>query len=193
MHKLTANNLLSLENYDKQREAIKSNLIKHKKNRAVSIGNHIVLLFEDFETIKYQVQEMLRIEKIFNKEEIQDEINAYQPLIPDGNNLKATMLIMYADVTQRKIMLNKLNGIENHIWLTVNNLQKFYAIPDEDLERSNDEKTSAVHFLRFQLDSECIQNFKNSYEIFLGCDHKEYSDSIQIDKPVAQALRKDFV
>ncbi len=193
MHKLTANNLLSLEDYDKQREAIKSNLIKHKKNRAVSIGNHIVLLFEDFETIKYQVQEMLRIEKIFNKEEIQDEINAYQPLIPDGNNLKATMLIMYADVTQRKIMLNKLNGIENHIWLTVNNLQKFYAIPDEDLERSNDEKTSAVHFLRFQLDSECIQNFKNSYEIFLGCDHKEYSDSIQIDKPVAQALRKDFV
>ena len=193
MHKLTANNLLSLEDYDKQREAIKSNLIKHKKNRAVSIGNHIVLLFEDFETIKYQVQEMLRIEKIFNKEEIQDEINAYQPLIPDGNNLKATMLIMYADVTQRKIMLNKLNGIENHIWLTVNNLQKFYAIPDEDLERSNDEKTSAVHFLRFQLDSECIQNFKNSYEIFVGCDHKEYSDSIQIDKPVAQALRKDFV
>ena len=193
MHKLTANNLLSLEDYDKQREAIKSNLIKHKKNRAVSIGNHIVLLFEDFETIKYQVQEMLRIEKIFNKEEIQDEINAYQPLIPDGNNLKATMLIMYADVTQRKIMLNKLNGIENHIWLTVNNLQKFYAIPDEDLERSNDEKTSAVHFLRFQLDSECIQNFKNSYEIFLGCDHKEYSDSIQIDKPVTQALRKDFV
>ena len=193
MHKLTANNLLSLEDYDKQREAIKSNLIKHKKNRAVSIGNHIVLLFEDFETIKYQVQEMLRIEKIFNKEEIQDEINAYQPLIPDGNNLKATMLIMYADVTQRKIMLNKLNGIENHIWLTVNNLQKFYAIPDEDLERSNDEKTSAVHFLRFQLDNECIQNFKNSYEIFVGCDHKEYSDSIQIDKPVAQALRKDFV
>ena len=193
MHKLTANNLLSLEDYDKQREAIKSNLIKHKKNRAVSIGNHIVLLFEDFETIKYQVQEMLRIEKIFNKEEIQDEINAYQPLIPDGNNLKATMLIMYADVTQRKIMLNKLNGIENHIWLTVNNLQKFYAIPDEDLERSNDEKTSAVHFLRFQLNSECIQNFKSSYKVFLGCDHKSYDDSTQIDKLVIQSLRKDFL
>ena len=131
MHKLTAHDLLSLENYDKEREAIKSNLIKHKKNRAVSIGEHIVLLFEDFETIKYQVQEMLRIEKIFNKTEIQDEINAYQPLIPDGNNLKATMLIMYSDVNDRRIMLNKLNGIENNIWLIVNNSEKFYAIPDE--------------------------------------------------------------
>tara|TARA_B100001996_G_scaffold344846_1_gene300865 strand:- start:417 stop:998 length:582 start_codon:yes stop_codon:yes gene_type:complete len=193
MHKLTAHDLLSLENYDKEREAIKSNLIKHKKNRAVSIGEHIVLLFEDFETIKYQVQEMLRIEKIFNKTEIQDEINAYQPLIPDGNNLKATMLIMYSDVNDRRIMLNKLNGIENNIWLIVNNSEKFYAIPDEDLERSNDEKTSAVHFLRFQLNSECIQNFKSSYEIFLGCDHKSYDDSTQIDKLVIQSLRKDFL
>ena len=193
MRKLTTNDLLSLEDYDKQRETIKSNLINHKKNRAVSIGEHIVLLFEDFETIKYQVQEMLRIEKIFNEEEIQAEINAYQPLIPEGNNLKATMLIMYSDVNHRKIMLNKLNGIENNIWLTVNNSQKFYAIPDEDLERSNDEKTSAVHFLRFQLDEECIQDFQNSYEIFLGCDHKDYNDSIQIDKLIIQSLRKDFL
>jgi hypothetical protein len=193
MRKLTTNDLLSLEDYDKQRETIKSNLINHKKNRAVSIGEHIVLLFEDFETIKYQVQEMLRIEKILNEEEIQDEINAYQPLIPEGNNLKATMLIMYSDVNHRKIMLNKLNGIENNIWLTVNNSQKFYAIPDEDLERSNDEKTSAVHFLRFQLDEECIQDFQNSYEIFLGCDHKDYNDSIQIDKLIIQSLRKDFL
>ena len=193
MRKLTTNDLLSLEDYDKQRETIKSNLINHKKNRAVSIGEHIVLLFEDFETIKYQVQEMLRIEKIFNEEEIQAEINAYQPLIPEGNNLKATMLIMYSDVNHRKIMLNKLNGIENNIWLTVNNSQKFYAIPDEDLERSNDEKTSAVHFLRFQLDEECIQDFHNSYEIFLGCNHKDYNDSIQIDKLIIQSLRKDFL
>ena len=131
MRKLTTNDLLSLEDYDKQRETIKSNLINHKKNRAVSIGEHIVLLFEDFETIKYQVQEMLRIEKIFNEEEIQAEINAYQPLIPEGNNLKATMLIMYSDVNHRKIMLNKLNGIENNIWLTVDNSQKLYAIPSK--------------------------------------------------------------
>ncbi|MBJ40787.1 MAG: hypothetical protein CMD84_00710 [Gammaproteobacteria bacterium] len=193
MRKLTTNDLLSLEDYDKQRETIKSNLINHKKNRAVSIGEHIVLLFEDFETIKYQVQEMLRIEKIFNEEEIQAEINAYQPLIPEGNNLKATMLIMYSDVNHRKIMLNKLNGIENNIWLTVNNSQKCYAIPDEDLERSNDEKTSAVHFLRFQLDEECVQDFQNSYEIFLGCDHKDYNDSIQIHKLIIKSLRKDFL
>ena len=111
MRNLTTNDLLSLEDYDKQRETIKSTLINHKKNRAVSIGEHIVLLFEDFETIKYQVQEMLRIEKIFNEEEIQAEINAYQPLIPEGNNLKATMLIMYSDVNHRKIMLNKLTKI----------------------------------------------------------------------------------
>ncbi len=193
MRKLTANDLLSLENYDKQRETIKSNLINHKKNRAVSIGEHIVLLFEDFETIKYQVQEMLRIEKIFNEEEIQDEINAYQPLIPEGNNLKATMLIMYSDVNHRKTMLSKLKGIENNIWLTVDNSQKLYAIPDEDLERSNDKKTSAVHFLRFQLGEECIRGFQNSYEIFLGCDHKDYNDSIKIDKLITQSLRKDFL
>jgi len=193
MRKLTTNDLLSLEDYDKQRETIKSNLINHKKNRAVSIGEHIVLLFEDFETIKYQVQEMLRIEKIFNEEEIQDEINAYQPLIPEGNNLKATMLIMYSDVNHRKTMLSKLKGIENNIWLTVDNSQKLYAIPDEDLERSNDKKTSAVHFLRFQLDEECIQGFQNSCEIFLGCDHKDYNKSIQIDKLIIQSLRKDFL
>jgi hypothetical protein len=193
MRKLTTNDLLSLEEYDKQRETIKSNLINHKKNREVSIGENIVILFEDFETIKYQVQEMLRIEKIFNEEEIQAEINAYQPLIPEGNNLKATMLIMYSDVNHRKIMLNKLNGIENNIWLTVNNSQKYYAIPDEDLERSNDKKTSAVHFLRFQLNEECIQDFQNSYEIFLGCDHKDYNDSIQIHKLIIQSLRKDFL
>ena len=193
MQKLTINDLLSLEDYDKQREAIKSNLIKHKKNRAVAIGDHIVLLFEDFKTIQYQVQEMLRIEKIFNKEEILDEINAYQPLIPDGDNLKATMLIMYSDVNHRKIMLNKLNGIENNIWIMINNSQKFYAIPDEDLERSNNEKTSAVHFLRFQLNNECIKDFQNSYEILLGCDHKDYNDSITIDKSTVQSLRKDFL
>ena len=151
MKKLIISDLLSLEEYDKSREEIKQNLLLHKKNRSVKIGDNVLLLFEDYETIKYQVQEMLRIEKIFKEIDIQDEIDAYQSLIPDGNNLKATMLIMYTDVNERKIMLNKLCDLENRVWISINNSKKIFAVSDEDLERSREEKTSAVHFLRFQL------------------------------------------
>ena len=147
--RLKISDLLSLEDYDKQRDVIKSKLIKHKKNRTVSIGDNIVLIFEDFLTIQYQVQEMLRIEKIFNNIEIQEEIDAYNPLIPDGNNFKATMLIMFPDVEERRVMLYKLHDIENKIWISFGG-DKIYAHADEDLERSTDDKTSAVHFLRFQ-------------------------------------------
>ena len=153
--KLKIEDLLSLEDYDDQREVIKKDLINHKKNRTVSIGEHVILLFEDYSTIKYQVQEMLRIEKIFNKKEMQEEIDAYNPLIPDGDNLKATMLIMYPDVDERKVMLSKLHDIENHIWISCGS-NKIIAFADEDLERSTDSKTSAVHFLRFQLDQDDI-------------------------------------
>ena len=127
--KLKIENLLSLEDYDNQREDIKKDLIEHKKNRTVSIGEHIILLFENYSTIKYQVQEMLRIEKIFNKKEIQEEIDAYNPLIPDGNNLKATMLIMYPDIDERKVMLSKLHDIENHIWISCGS-KKIVAFAD---------------------------------------------------------------
>ena len=167
MKRLNITDLLTLEEYDAQRPIIKDKLLGHKKNRTVNIGNHITLIFEDYETIKYQVQEMLRIEKIFNKDEIQSEIDAYSPLIPDGHNLKATMLIMYPNVSERKAMLKKLYNIENKIWIRVNDGKKYFAISDEDLERSTDDKTSAVHFLRFELDEDVTKEFKLSNQIYV--------------------------
>ena len=192
MKKLTNKDLLSLEEYDSNREIIKTEVIESKKHRSLNIGNNIVLLFESFETIKYQVQEMLRIEKIFKKEEIEEEIGAYQALIPDGNNFKATMLIMYPDVEERRKMLEKLNGIENKMWLSINQSSKIYAMADEDLDRANDEKTSAVHFLRFQLNSEEVDLFKNSENIQFGVDHDEYSTSIKVTSDTYQSLLKDL-
>jgi hypothetical protein len=189
--KLKIEDLLSLEDYDIKREEIKKNLVSHKKNRTVSIGEHIVLIFEDFLTIKYQVQEMLRIEKIFNKKEIQEEIDAYNPLIPDGNNLKATMLIMYPDVEERKIMLSKLHDIENHIWIASGS-KKSTALADEDLERSTDNKTSAVHFLRFQLDEDSIAAFLSNDKIIMGVDHAEYDKEIELDSLIKSSLTKDL-
>ena len=192
MKKLTNKDLLSLEEYDSNRETIKTEVIESKKHRSISIGDNIILLFESLETIKYQVQEMLRIEKIFKKEEIEEEIGAYQALIPDGNNFKATMLIMYPDVEERRKMLEKLNGIENKMWLSINQSSKIYAMADEDLDRANDEKTSAVHFLRFQLNSEEVDLFKNSDNIQFGVDHDEYSTSIKVTSDTYQSLLKDL-
>jgi hypothetical protein len=189
--KLKIENLLSLEDYDNQREDIKKDLIEHKKNRTVSIGEHIILLFENYSTIKYQVQEMLRIEKIFNKKEIQEEIDAYNPLIPDGNNLKATMLIMYPDIDERKVMLSKLHDIENHIWISCGS-KKIVAFADEDLERSTDNKTSAVHFLRFQLDQDDIIAFLSKQKIILGVDHVEYTKEIEIEPETQASLARDL-
>jgi hypothetical protein len=189
--KLKIEDLLSLEDYDNQREVIKKELINHKKNRTVSIGEHVILLFEDYLTIKYQVQEMLRIEKIFSKKEIQEEINAYNPLIPDGDNLKATMLIMYPDVDERKVMLSKLHDIENNIWLSCSS-KKITAYADEDLERSTDNKTSAVHFLRFQLDSDDITGFLSNEKISLGVDHSEYNEEIILETNTRASLIKDL-
>ena len=192
MKKLTNADLLSLEEYDSNRESIKKDVTEAKKNRSINIGNNIVILFESFETIKYQVQEMLRIEKIFKREEIEEEIGAYQALIPDGNNFKATMLIMYPDVEERRKMLEKLNGIENKMWLSINQSSKIYAKADEDLDRANNEKTSAVHFLRYQLNSEEVDSFKNSDNVQFGVDHDEYSTSIKIAKDTYQSLLRDL-
>ena len=192
MNKLKTTDLLSLEEYDKQREDIKMALLSHKKNRSVMIGDNVVLLFEDYLTIKYQVQEMLRIEKIFNQKEIQEEIDAYTSLIPDGDNLKATMLIMYPDVDERKIMLNKLHNLENLIWLSIDGSKKIIAVSDEDLERTRDEKTSAVHFLRFQLTKNDIKLFKSSENIEFGVNHDNYNQSVKISKDTILALSNDF-
>lgn len=189
--KLDISNLLSLEEYDSARENLKKDVINHKKNRTVSIGDNIVLIFEDFKTIKYQVQEMLRIEKIFKKDEIQEEIDAYNPLIPDGTNLKATMLIMYPDVEVRRQMLLKLHDIENNIWISVGQ-KKVIAFADEDLDRSTDEKTSAVHFLRFQFTHDEVTEFLSSDKIVVGVNHKEYDKEVILDKSVKESLEKDF-
>ena len=192
MDKLKTTDLLSLEEYDKQREDIKKDLLSHKKNRSVLIGDNVVLLFEDYLTIKYQVQEMLRIEKIFNQKEIQEEIDAYSSLIPDGDNLKATMLIMYPDVDERKIMLNKLHNLENLIWLSIDGSKKIIAVSDEDLERTRDEKTSAVHFLRFQLTNDDVKLFKSSKNIEFGVNHDNYNQSVTISKDTILSLSNDL-
>tara|TARA_Y100000741_G_scaffold350529_1_gene320731 strand:+ start:165 stop:746 length:582 start_codon:yes stop_codon:yes gene_type:complete len=192
MKKLTTEDMLSLEEYDKSREEIKSNLLSHKKNRSIKIGDNVLLLFEDYQTIKYQVQEMLRIEKIFKQKDIQEEISAYEALIPDGNNLKATMLIMFTDVNERKVMLNRLHDLENNVWLSVDNSKRIFAISDEDLERSREEKTSAVHFLRFQLDQDSIDLFRKSNNIVFGVDHKEYNLQVKLDQKTIESLSNDF-
>tara|TARA_B100001996_G_scaffold354541_1_gene316559 strand:+ start:686 stop:1267 length:582 start_codon:yes stop_codon:yes gene_type:complete len=192
MKKLLATDLLSLEEYDKSRQQIKSDLMLHKKNRSIKIGDNVLILFEDYETIKYQVQEMLRIEKIFKAQDIQEEISVYESLIPDGDNLKATMLIMYTDVNERKVMLNRLFDLENSIWLSIDNSKRIFAISDEDLERSRDEKTSAVHFLRFQLDAKDIEQFKKSNNIVFGIDHKEYNFETKVDDKTMKSLSNDF-
>ena len=189
--KLEPKDLLSLEEYDSKRDSIKKELISHKKNRTISIGDNIVLIFEDYMTIKYQVQEMLRIEKIFNKKEIQEEINAYNPLIPDGTNLKATMLIMFPDVEVRREMLFKLHDIENKIWLSCGD-KRIIAYADEDLDRSTDEKTSAVHFLRFQLEQDDITDFISSSEVRMGVDHPEYNKEILLDEIAKKSLQGDL-
>ena len=189
--KLEPKDLLSLEEYDSKRDSIKKELISHKKNRTINIGDNIVLIFEDYMTIKYQVQEMLRIEKIFNKKEIQEEIDAYNPLIPDGTNLKATMLIMFPDVEVRREMLFKLHDIENKIWLSAGD-KKIIAYADEDLDRSTDEKTSAVHFLRFQLEQDDIADFISSSEVRIGVDHPEYNKEIVLDEIAKKSLQGDL-
>ena len=192
MENLTHDNLLSLEDYEKQREQIKADVIAHKKHRSVMVGDHILLLFEDVKTIHYQVQEMLRIEKITNQNDIQDEISAYIPLIPDGNNLKATMLIMYPDVVQRKQMLTKLNGVEKEVWICADNHKRVFAIPDEDLDRANDKKTSAVHFLRFQFDDAYIELIKAANEISFGACHPDYEFITQLSDDVKRSLINDL-
>ena len=192
MKQLQYRDILSLDDYETRRDSIKYKIIEHKKHRSVMIGDHILLLFEDYYTISYQVQEMLRIEKIEKKLDILEELKAYTPLIPDGDNLKATMLIMYPDVSQRRIMLEKLNGIENEIWISTDGGKRLFANSDEDLERANDKKTSAVHFLRFQLNPECVYAIKNDGKLRIGSNHLSYDMSVIIDNRTLKSLREDL-
>ncbi len=187
---LKRSDLMSLEQYSQQRGEFRSKVIAHKKHRRVGIGAHLFLYFEDRLTVQYQVQEMLRIEKIFETAGIEDELGAYNPLIPDGQNLKATAMLEYQDVDERKQQLALLRGIEDMVWIQVDGFERVYAISNEDLERSNAEKTSAVHFMRFELSTEMIAAVKNGSDVSVGIDHENYTHWV---KPVADNYRQAFV
>ena len=171
---ISRDSLLTLEAYAKARPTLRAEIIQHKKIRNVQLGNHVSLLFEDEKTLRYQVQEMLRIEKIYEEEGIQSELDAYNPLVPDGSNFKATMLIEYSNEIERKAALAKLIGIEDRLFVQVEGQDRVYAIADEDLERENAEKTSAVHFVRFELTAAMKQALQSGAQMMLGCDHPNY-------------------
>lgn len=171
---IARDSILTLEAYAKARPALRAEIIAHKRRRTVHLGNHVTLIFEDEKTLRYQVQEMLRVEKIFDEAGIQEELAAYNPLVPDGSNFKATMLIEYANETERKAALRKLIGIEDHLFVQVEGQPRVYAIADEDLDRETDEKTSAVHFVRFELSPDMKTALKNGAQMMIGCDHPAY-------------------
>jgi hypothetical protein len=193
MQKLTRPDLMSLEQYAADRARLRSEVIAHKQLRNVQIGPNMTWCFEDFTTIRYQVLEMLRTERIFEGDGIQGEIDAYNPLIPDGSNWKATLLVEYPDAGERKAALEKLIGVEDRCWIRVSEMERVFAIADEDLERENDEKTSAVHFLRFELSPSMVEAMKSGTSLSVGVDHDHYRHSVSpVPIPVRDALSRDL-
>ena len=193
MTTLTKNELLSLEEYSGRRQEFKAKVIAHKRPRQLSLTKNARLYFEDEMTIRYQIQEMLRIEKVFEAEGIQDELDAYNPLIPDGKNLKATFMLEYEDAELRKAELAKLIGVEDKVWLQVEGFDKVYAIADEDLDRENDEKTSSVHFVRFEFTDEMVAAFKEKQAVLAGCDHEHMRvEGFRLSAETAASLSEDF-
>jgi len=193
MPAIARDSLLTLEAYAKERSAFRARVLAHKRNRIVHVGPHVTLLFEDELTIRYQIQEMLRIEKTFDESGIQQEVDAYNPLVPDGSNLKATMLLEYEDADARRAALAALRGIEDYVFLRVAGFPPVRAIADEDLERENDAKTSAVHFVRFELTPEMIAAFKAGTPVALGVDHPNYKAEVGAISPLVQeTLASDF-
>jgi hypothetical protein len=186
-------NLLPLETYARERDAFRARVIEHKKHRTVRLGEHVTLLFEDELTLRYQVQEMLRVERIFEEDGIQQELDAYNPLVPDGSNWKATLLIEYPEVEQRRQMLGGLKGIERRVWVQVEGCERVFAIADEDLERENEEKTSAVHFLRFELGGAMRARLKQGGGLAMGVDHPVYRAELNpIPAGIRSALAQDL-
>ena len=188
--KLKREDLWGLEEYAERRAAFRKQVMQHKKSRQVEIGPNATLYFEDRMVMQYQVQEMLRIERIFEKDAIQEELDAYNPLIPDGSNWKATFMVEYPDVEERKIALAKLIGIEKKVWVRVGNLDKVYPVANEDLERETEEKTSSVHFLRFELSPEMATSAKTGAPISMGIEHEAYRYTVD---PVSDTVRKSLV
>ena len=190
--KITPETLMSLEAYTKWRKAHKPEVIAHRKLRSVQLGEHINMQFESETTIRYQIQEMLRIEKVFEEEGILQEIEAYAPLVPDGSNWKATMMIEYTDINERKRELAKLIGVEDRMFVEVEGHGRVYAIADEDLDRETDEKTSAVHFVRFELTPAMCAAVKAGAGVKLGCDHTHYPSHIEIAADTLASLAGDL-
>jgi len=188
--KLAPDDLFSLEQYSKQRPQFRPQVLSHKKRRTLQVGPNATFCFEDRLTVQYQVQEMLRIERIFESEGIADELGAYNPLIPDGSNWKATLLIEYPDPEERKVALAGLKGVEDRCWVQVKGHERVFAIADEDLERENDEKTSSVHFLRFELAPAMVAAAKGGAAVNVGVDHVNYRHAVE---PVASATRDALV
>ena len=186
MQKLSRETLLSLEQYSEKRDEFRQAVMAHKRDRRLELGTNATLYFEDSMTMQYQVQEMLRIERIFEAEGIQEELDAYNPLIPDGSNWKATFMVEFPDVEERKAMLARLVGIEDKVWLQVGDGEPIAPIADEDLERADDAKTSAVHFLRFELSAGDVQALKAGAPLAAGIDHEVYRVEI---RPVAENVR----
>jgi hypothetical protein len=190
MESLRREDLFSLEDYAARRTEFRSRVLAHKRNRTLGIGANVTLLFEDRLTIQYQIQEMLRVERIFEPAGIQDELDAYNPLIPDGRNWKATMLIEFPDVEERKRALARLVGIEDNVWFQVAGCERITALADEDLDRATPEKTAAVHFLRVDLDAASVTALKDGASLAVGIDHQQYRHAVD---PVADEIRRSLV
>ncbi len=193
MNKLTREDLYSLEEYANLRPEFRAKVIAHKQHRKLHIGENATLYFEDRLTLQYQVQEMLRIERVFEAQGIEDELAAYNPLIPDGSNLKATFMVEFPDTEERRRRLAELIGIEKGTWLQVEGFERVTPIANEDLERTTDEKTSAVHFMRFEFSQEMIAAFRGGAKLSAGIGHDKYQHTVDpVPEPIAQALRADF-
>ncbi len=189
---ITPDSLMSLEAYTKWRKQHKPDIIAHRKLRSLQLGEHVNLQFESETTIRYQIQEMLRIEKVFEEEGILQEIEAYAPLVPDGSNWKATMMLEYTDINERKRELARLIGIEDRMFVEVEGHARVYAIADEDLDRENDEKTSAVHFVRFELTPVMCASVKAGAAVKVGCDHTNYPAHIVVEADTLASLASDL-
>ena len=187
---ITRESLMSLEQYAKVRKEFRANVIAHKKTRTIHLGDHITLQFEDEMTMRYQIQEMLRAERMFEDEEIRAEISTYSPLIPDGSNWKATMMIEYDETEARRLALSRMIGIEDRVWVQIEGCPRVYAIADEDLDRENEEKTSSVHFLRFELDPSMKRALSGGANIRMGVDHPNYQATLD---PVSPVVRESLV
>lgn len=190
---LTRADLWSLEQYSKKRSDFRQQVMQHKKSRHVALGANATLYFEDRLTLHYQIQEMLRIEKIFEADGINEELGVYNPMLPTGNNWKATFMIEYSDVEERAEQLEKMLGIEDLVWVQVSGFDKVWAIADEDLDRSNEIKTSAVHFMRFELTSDMQQSLKQGNALSMGIEHKVYTQNVAISGGIRASLLNDLV